>query len=77
MTTRRLLFAVVAVVLGLAVVFLLPRKPGVGEAGIRLELPDRVGDWEGRDVEVSPREREDRQSSLLMPRRKRDTFAHR
>jgi EpsI family protein len=46
------------VVLGLATVFLLPRKPGVGEAGIRLELPARIGDWEGQDVEISPRERE-------------------
>src|SRR5450432_3767588 len=58
MTTRRLLLAVVAVVIGLATVFLLPRKPGVGEAGIRLELPARIGDWEGKDMEVSARERE-------------------
>jgi EpsI family protein len=58
MTTSRLLIAVTAVVLGLATVFLLPRKPGVGEAGIRLQLPDRVGDWEGSDLEVSARERE-------------------
>ncbi len=52
------MLAVLATVLGLATVFLLPRKPGVGEAGIRLELPARIGDWEGRDVEVSARERE-------------------
>jgi EpsI family protein len=52
------MLAVSATVLGLATVFLLPRKPGVGEAGIRLELPARIGDWEGRDVEVSARERE-------------------
>src|SRR5215468_2280264 len=58
MTTKRLVTAVIAVILGLGIVFLLPRKPGAGEAGIRLMLPDRIGDWEGRDVEVSARERE-------------------
>ncbi len=52
------MFAVAAVALGLAVVFLFPRKSGVGAAGIRLELPARVGDWEGADLEVTARERE-------------------
>lgn len=52
------MLAVAAIALGLAVVFLFPRKPGVGTAGIRLELPARVGDWEGVDVEVTARERE-------------------
>ena len=52
------MFAVAAVALGLAVVFLFPRKSGVGAAGIRLELPARVGDWEGVDIEVTARERE-------------------
>jgi EpsI family protein len=58
MITRRLTLAVVAIALGLAAVFLFPRKPGVGAAGIRLELPARVGDWEGVDVEVTQRERD-------------------
>lgn len=58
MITKRLGLAVAGIVLGLAVVFLFPRKPGVGAAGIRLELPTRVGDWEGTEVEVSQRERE-------------------
>ena len=58
MTTRRLSFAVLAVIFGLGMVFLFPRKPGVGEAGIRLALPDRIGDWQGKDVDVTERERE-------------------
>jgi EpsI family protein len=58
MITRRLVIALAITVLGLATVFLLPRKPGAGAAGIKLELPDRVGDWEGRTVEVSQRERD-------------------
>ena len=58
MITRRLAIAVAAIVLGLGLVFLLPRKPGVGAAGIRLELPNRIGDWEGTDVEVTKLERD-------------------
>jgi EpsI family protein len=52
------MLAVAAIALGLAAVFLFPRKPGVGAAGIKLALPTRLGDWEGTDVEVSAAERE-------------------
>lgn len=58
MITKRLSWAVAAIALGLGIVFLFPSKSGVGVAGIRLELPARVGDWDGVDVEVTPRERE-------------------
>ncbi len=57
MTTSRLATLVAFLALGFATVFLLPRSTQQG-VGIRLELPDFVGNWKGTDAEIQPRERE-------------------
>ena len=56
MTTSRLATLVAFLALGVATVFLLP-KGGEQPAGIRLELPDFIGNWKGSDVEISAFER--------------------
>lgn len=56
MTISRLIFLQVVLALGLACVFLLPTKTGLGPAGIVLALPDNVGEWKGRDAAVKPEE---------------------
>ena len=56
MTTSRLATLVAFLALGIATVFLLP-KGGVQPAGIRLDLPDFIGNWKGSDVEISAFER--------------------
>ena len=56
MTTSRLAVLTAFVALGLATVSLLP---GSSEQpiGIRMELPDFVGNWKGTDAEITPAER--------------------
>ena len=58
MTTSRLATLVVFLTLGIATVFLLP-KGGEQPSGIRLELPDFVGNWKGAEAEFSPHERKE------------------
>ena len=55
---NRLLLPVVLCAVGLGSALALPRKPGVGEAGIKLDLPNRVDDWIAQDSEVTQRERD-------------------
>lgn len=43
--------------IGLGAVAMLPHRPA-GEPGVKLQLPASVGNWEGRDAEVSQKERE-------------------
>ena len=56
MTTSRLAVLTAFVTLGFATVFLLPRSSAM-PVGIRLELPDFVGNWKGTDAEISEKER--------------------
>jgi EpsI family protein len=56
MTTSRLATLVAFMALGFATVFLLP-KSYEQPSGIRLELPDFVGNWKGTDAEMSEKER--------------------
>jgi EpsI family protein len=43
---------------GFSSVFLLPRHFELPEAGVRLELPEYINGWYGRDLDVSQRERD-------------------
>ncbi|MBS0659244.1 MAG: EpsI family protein [Verrucomicrobia bacterium] len=54
---RRLFIVVGICAVGLGAVAVLPHRPG-GQPGIRLELPDTVGSWDGKDAEVTQKERE-------------------
>ena len=56
MTTSRIAVLLAFVTLGFASVFLLPRSSAM-PTGIRLELPDFVGNWKGTDAEISEKER--------------------
>jgi len=56
MTTSRLAVLTAFMALGFATVFLLP-KGGEQSSGIRLELPDFVGNWKGTDAEITEKER--------------------
>src|SRR3954469_22835645 len=58
MITRRLLQVQIALAVGLAAVFLLPKSMKSGPAGIAVELPDYIGDWIGHDSPISEREHE-------------------
>lgn len=53
----RLFTALGVTLVGLGAVAILPHRPA-GQPGIRLELPANVGNWEGKDAEVSQKERE-------------------
>lgn len=54
---QRLFTAVGAALLGLGAVALLPHKPA-GQPGVRLTLPESVGNWDGKDAEVTQKERD-------------------
>ena len=54
MTTKRLLL-LLAVLLGMSAVFFLP-KYFFQPLGVVLQLPESVGEWTGRNVEISDRE---------------------
>jgi hypothetical protein len=58
MTTKRLAVLLLVLVVGFSSVFAIPRRVGVQAAGIRLALPERIGDWEGREMGVTEKERE-------------------
>ena len=56
MTINRLAILTAFVTLGFATVFLLP-KSGEQPAGIRVELPDFIGNWKGTEVLIDEGER--------------------
>ncbi len=56
MTTSRLAILLAVLLGGMGSVFLLPRQLGFQPVGINLELPATVGEWEGKDLEVSEKE---------------------
>ncbi|MEP6810880.1 MAG: exosortase C-terminal domain/associated protein EpsI, partial [Chthoniobacterales bacterium] len=58
MTTSRLIFLQVVLVLGLGAVFFLPKVVNSTPQGIELALPTYVGDWYGEDQAVTEKERE-------------------
>lgn len=56
MTTSRLATLLAVIAFGMGAVFLLPRS-AEQPVGIRVELPEHVGTWIGRDAELSENER--------------------
>lgn len=58
MTTSRLAIVFAVLLGGLSTVFLLPEKMGFMPVGINLALPESLGEWWGRDMEVLQKERE-------------------
>src|SRR3954453_21250092 len=58
MITRRLVTVTIVLLVGFSAVFLLPKSSKSSPAGIAMELPNYVGDWIGKDAEVTERERE-------------------
>ena len=58
MISKRLLIIEVVLVIGLSLMFFLPKAPATSPVGIALKLPIWVGDWLGEDAEVTARELE-------------------
>lgn len=56
MTTRRLLIVQIMLLLGFSSIFLLPPSPKSQPVGVKLELPEFLGDWYGTDSAVTTRE---------------------
>jgi len=58
MITKRLAILFVVLAGGLSCVFALPKQLGVAEQGVLLTLPDSLGEWWGRHVEVTQHEKD-------------------
>lgn len=58
MTTSRLAILLAVLLGGMSSVFILPQQLGFQPVGIRLELPEYLGQWWGRDLEISQKERD-------------------
>jgi len=58
MTTSRLAILSAVVLAGLSGIFFLPKQLGFQPVGIRLELPEYLGEWWGQDMEISQLERD-------------------
>jgi EpsI family protein len=58
MIAKRLFVVEVVLVIGLSLMFFLPKSPATSPVGISLKLPVWVGDWLGEDGEVTARELE-------------------
>lgn len=58
MTTSRLAIVFAVLLGGLSTVFLLPDKAGFMPVGINLDLPDSLGEWWGREMQVTQKEKE-------------------
>ena len=56
MTINRLIVLLAFVTVGLSTIFLLP-KGGAQAAGIRLDLPEFIGNWKGTEGEITEKER--------------------
>ena len=57
MTTKRLLTLFIVIAVGFSAVFLLP-KSAAQPFGIRLQLNEKIGDWQGKDEEILQKERD-------------------
>ena len=55
--TQRLLILWAVLVLGLGSIFVLPKPPRPPQPGVRMTLPDFIGDWYGQDALVTEKER--------------------
>jgi EpsI family protein len=58
MTTSRLFILLAVLLAGLSAVFLIPEKVGLQASGINRELPEYLGEWWGREVDVTQKERD-------------------
>lgn len=58
MITKRLVILQATLLLGLSAVFLLPASPKKQPVGVNLALPTLVGEWFGRDAQVTEKERQ-------------------
>src|SRR5260370_20261339 len=58
MTTSRLTILLVVLVAGFGAVFLLPTSSNTEPVGIKLALPEYVGQWYGTEANVTERERQ-------------------
>jgi len=58
MIIKRLVILQAALLLGLSVVFLIPKFHGAQPMGIALALPAQVGDWYGKEGEVTEKEKQ-------------------
>ncbi|MDD5350592.1 MAG: EpsI family protein [Chthoniobacteraceae bacterium] len=56
--SKRLGLLLAILLCGLGSVFVLPKTPPAPEPGVKMELPDFIGDWYGQDAAVSKRELE-------------------
>jgi EpsI family protein len=58
MTTKRLAILLAVMLGGLSSVAVLPQRKGFMPVGIDLHLPESVGGWWGRDIEITEREKQ-------------------
>ncbi|MGI8820702.1 MAG: exosortase C-terminal domain/associated protein EpsI [Chthoniobacterales bacterium] len=58
MITKRLITVAIVLLIGFSIVFLLPKSGKSSPAGIAMSLPNYVGEWIGKDAEITERERE-------------------
>jgi EpsI family protein len=58
MITKRLITVAIVLLVGFSTVFLLPKSSTSSPAGIAMVLPNYIGDWIGKDAEVTEKERE-------------------
>jgi EpsI family protein len=56
MTTSRLAQLLALMLGGMSMIFVLPKVHENDPAGIRLELPESLGEWSGKDVAISEKE---------------------
>ena len=57
MTTKHLALLLVVLAAGMSAVFALPRQLGYQPLGIDLQLPEFLGEWWGKEMEISEKER--------------------
>lgn len=58
MTISRLLILQALLACGLGTVFFIPREARIQPCRVRMELPDSIGEWEGKPAEVTQKERD-------------------
>ncbi len=56
MTTKRLVILQIVLLLGLSCVYVLPARPNSQPSGVELKLPTLVGDWFGKESEITEKE---------------------
>jgi len=56
MTTKRLLILQIILLIGLSSVFLVPSSPKIQPSGVKLELPEILGIWQGESLPITEKE---------------------